>query len=190
MGKIRSALEIALEKTKDIAFDKEEFEKKEEEEKIRRQIGSYMSADTSDDEKLEELSSMDRESVRKYSKAYILTSLSLPSMEVADDRYERLIKLASISFSKEAVEFISKITAFLKQYPVHKKDLVEKLEGQLEGMLREKEDEIREKTGRSIHLSIEDDKECLEIIKKNLEALDKQYNSTLENAKKELEGLL
>ena len=60
----------------------------------------------------------------------------------------------------------------------------------IEPMLEEKEKAIRAQYGRSVKLHLEDDKEAMEIVSKQLDALDKQYQSTLQGAKEQLKTLL
>ena len=50
MGKIKSAWEIALEKTEGITIDKEKMKYQSDVEKARKAAGSYMLADKADDE--------------------------------------------------------------------------------------------------------------------------------------------
>ena len=56
-------------------------------------------------------------------------------------------------------------------------------------MLEEKSKQFRKEYGRDIKLSLEDDKEAMEIVNKQLDALDKQYQNTLSGAKAQLEEL-
>ena len=49
---------------------------------------------------------------------------------------------------------------------------------------------MKEQYGESFHVSLEQDKEFLEILKKNLERLDEQYNATLQDAREQLKGCL
>lgn len=188
MGKIRSAWEIALERTQSIEIDEEKIRRGATLEKIKRIAGAYLSADKKDDEILGQLLSYDKKDVKEALKPVLMSSLSLPGAEVVDDRMERLATLASMVIdNSEAVMLYDKLLDFLKQYPEHKKQLVERLKQQLEPMLKQKQAQIAEQYGRNVDLRIEDDKEALQIINSNLEQLDKQYNETLEKAKKDLE---
>ena len=189
MGKIKSAWEIAFERTEHLEIDEERIKHKAEIEAIKRIAGSYLAADEKKDDLLSELKDKDKESVKEALKDTILSSLTLPSYEVKDDRYERLSTLAHIVLSEDGINLFDQIIAFLKQYPLHKKDLIERLEKELEPMLEEKSKQFRKEYGRDIKLSLEDDKEAMEIVNKQLDALDKQYQNTLSGAKAQLEEL-
>ncbi len=190
MGKIKSALEIAMEKTENIAIDENKIRINQENERIRRIAGEYLAKEERDDSLLKALDDYSEEVLKRALKNLMLSSLTLPNYEVVDDRYERLLAIMNCIMrdDKNAIALYERITTFLKQYPLHRKELVESLKKQLEPMLEEKSEAMSQKFGRAIRLNIEDDKETLEIIEQNLEHLEKQYNDNLENAKKSLEA--
>lgn len=190
MGKIKSALEIAMEKTENIAIDENKIRINQENERIRRIAGEYLAKEERDDSLLKALDDYSEEVLKRALKNLMLSSLTLPNYEVVDDRYERLLAIMNCIMrdDKNAIALYERITTFLKQYPLHRKELVESLKKQLEPMLEEKSEAMSQKLGRAIRLNIEDDKETLEIIEQNLEHLEKQYNDNLENAKKSLEA--
>ena len=53
-------------------------------------------------------------------------------------------------------------------------------------MLEEKEQELSRKYGQDVHLSLDSDKEFIQIATQNLKQLDQQYDATVQNAKDEL----
>jgi hypothetical protein len=192
MGRIKSAWEIALERTEDIEIDIDTIRKNETLDKIRRLAGAYLIAEKREDGDLEEkLSSFELKDIREALSQTIINKLSLPADEVVDDRYTRISFLVSMIANRpDTLELFNQIANFLMQYPMHKKQLIEQLKAQFEPALREKEAKMKEQYGESIHLSLEQDKEFLEILKKNLERLDEQYNATLIDAKEQLKSCL
>ena len=190
MGKIKSALEIAMEKTENIAIDENKIRINQENDRIRRIAGEYLAKEERDDDLLKGLEDYDDETLKRALRNLMLSSLTLPTYEVVDDRYERLEEIMKriMKDDKEATELYERIINFLKQYPLHRKQLVEALKKQLEPMLEQKSEEMSQKLGRAVKLTIEDDKETLEIIEQNLERLEKQYSENLNQAKKSLEA--
>lgn len=179
-----------MEKTENIAIDENKIRINQENERIRRIAGEYLAKEERDDSLLKALDDYSEEVLKRALKNLMLSSLTLPNYEVVDDRYERLLAIMNCIMrdDKNAIALYERITTFLKQYPLHRKELVESLKKQLEPMLEEKSEAMSQKLGRAIRLNIEDDKETLEIIEQNLEHLEKQYNDNLENAKKSLEA--
>lgn len=191
MGKIRSAWEIALERTDNIEIDAEKIRHKETIDKIRRAAGAFLIADNKDEESLRNsLKDFNGQDIKEALKSSVINGLSLPQEEVKDDRYDRLQCLLDTALNDENADALfSQIVAFLKQYPLHKKQLIDQLKAQAEPMLREKEEKIKNQYGEDVHLSLENDKEFLNILDQNLKRLDDQYNQTLDGAKAQLETL-
>ena len=191
MAKLKSAWEIALEKTESIVVDAEKIKLGALIEEIKKKAGKYISGDKEDPSILEELKKYGKKDLMEALKPLLVSNLSLPQHEIVDDSYIRLENLSEVVLPTEgAMELYSKLLVFLKQYPLHKKELIDGIKKQLEPMLKQKEEAMSRQMGYDVHLSVEEDKECLEIIKQNLEKLDKQYGDTLTDAKKQLEDAL
>lgn len=195
MGRIRSAWEIALEKTQDIAIDKAKLEKENNITAARTLAGRYLNYDEEMSEDVlkkeyEKIEGLD--GVRDGIRTSIMQNLTLPSETVLNDRYERLETLASMISDNDSqvMSLMGQITAFLKQYPEHQKQLYEQLKEHFRPMLEEKAQQLREKYGQDIPLSLENDKEFVQVANKQLEELRKQYESNLDAAKSQLETIL
>ena len=192
MGKIKSAWEIALEKTENIVVDENKIRHQETINQIRKIAGSYLMADSDESEKVKnDLKGFKKEDLSEALSMTILNGLALPSEEIEDDRYTRLKTLLEIvSQDDQAFALFDQITSFLKQYPVHKKQLLDQMKQQFEPMLKEKEAQMKEQYGQDVHLSLETDKEFLQVAKQNIEKLEAQYEHTLDGAKNQLKAFL
>lgn len=195
MGRIRSAWEIALEKTRDIEIDKAKLEKENNITAARTLAGRYLNYDEEISEdalkkEYEKIAGLD--GVRDGIRTSIMQNLTLPAETVLNDRYERLETLASLISGNDSqvMSLMRQITAFLKQYPEHQKQLYEQLKEHFRPMLEEKAQQLREKYGQDIPLSLENDKEFVQVANKQLEELRKQYESNLDAAKSQLEAIL
>lgn len=195
MGRIRSAWEIALEKTRDIEIDKAKLEKENNITVARTLAGRYLNYDEEISEdalkkEYEKIAGLD--GVRDGIRTSIMQNLTLPAETVLNDRYERLETLASLISGNDSqvMSLMRQITAFLKQYPEHQKQLYEQLKEHFRPMLEEKAQQLREKYGQDIPLSLENDKEFVQVANKQLEELRKQYESNLDAAKSQLEAIL
>ena len=195
MGRIRSAWEIALEKTQDIEIDKSKLEKENNITAARTLAGRYLNYDEEMSEdalrkEYEKIAGLD--GVRDGIRTSIMQNLTLPAETVLNDRYERLETLASLISGNDSqvMSLMRQITAFLKQYPEHQKQLYEQLKEHFRPMLEEKAQQLREKYGQDIPLSLENDKEFVQVANKQLEELRKQYESNLDAAKSQLEAIL
>ncbi len=195
MGKIRSAWEIALEKTENMEIDQDKIRHSQDVDKIRRIAGQYITAEEAEADEVsvaDALSAFDPATVREALESTVLNSLSLPQDEEAFlTKTKRISTVIKIAFpSEDLLSFYSQVTEQLSQYPAHREDLIKRLKEQLEPMLRQKEEAMRQKYGESLHLTVENDKECMETVKNYLERLNRQYDDTLVNSKETLKELL
>ena len=194
MGKIKSAWEIALERTEGIQIDKDKMKYKADVDNARRLAGRFVSDDEPIDEAelREGIEKLDSKAVKE---ALLLTAeanLSLPQSEDEDDtRLKKAGTLIDIAtgHDENALALTEELEAFLKQYPLHRKDLIEKMKAQYKPVLDEKSDKLSKQYGTEVHLTYENDKEFMELARQNLERLEAQYNATLANAKKQLRSI-
>lgn len=194
MGRIKSAWEIALEKTEAIEVDAEKIRHNANIDAIRRIAGAYLLGDEDREEKTaEELAKYKESDVREALSQTILNSLSLPlTEEEGSKKPQRLSFLLSIALpgNNGIQNLLGQILGHMAQYPQHKKQLMEQLKSQFEPMLKEKEERMRQQYGEAPHLTFETDKECREMANKYLERLRDQYQGTLDEAKNELREAL
>lgn len=189
MGKIKSAWEIALERTESIVIDEDKIRRNARLEKIKRISGAFLNAEEGEEKNLEALSSYDKKDVREALKTVLLSSISLNPNPVNEKRIERLSFLSTFALeSEEDHALYVKLLQLVAQYPEHRKQLIEQLEESLEPGLRQKEEMMKSQYGQQVHLTIEDDKEAREIVKQNLEKLDSEYQKLMEGAKAQLEN--
>ena len=194
MGNIKSAWEIALEKTESIEVDKEKLQHRNAVESIRKAAGAYLAADTADAEKLKvDLAGYSPAELREGLMMTVLANISLPASNNAEtERLERVRTLLSAASgnSEEAMALMDELVQFIGQYPAHRKDLMDKMKEQYRPILEEKSEKLSKQYGTAVHLSFENDKEFLEAANKNLERLEAQYQATLQNAKAQLKAIV
>ena len=194
MGKIKSAWEIALEKTEGITIDKEKMKYQSDVEKARKAAGSYMLADKADDEAfITNLKDIDPKAMKEGLLMTADANISLPESEEGnEERFRRIKTIIAIASdnNSNALALTDELIGFLNQYPLHRKDLVEKMKAQYKPILDEKSEKLSKQYGQDIHLSYESDKEFMEAASKNLERLENQYQQTVRNAKAQLKQMI
>lgn len=194
MGKIKSAWEIALEKTEGITIDKEKMKYQSDVEKARKAAGSYMLADKADDEAfITNLKDIDPKAMKEGLLMTADANISLPESEEGNkERFRRIKTIIAIASdnNSNALALTDELIGFLNQYPLHRKDLVEKMKAQYKPILDEKSEKLSKQYGQDIHLTYENDKEFMEAASKNLERLENQYQQTVRNAKAQLKQMI
>lgn len=195
MSKIRSAWEIALEKTENIEVDRDRLRREENIRKARSLAGSFLNGDeqmTAYDLEKQYAEIEDQSAAREGIKLSLMQNITLSAEEDVTNRYEKLLALASLISKGNAgvMDLMNQIISFLRQYPQHRKQLVEQLKQHFAPMLEQKAAQLKEKYGQDVPLSAENDPEFLKIAQQNLDQLAKQYEDTLKDAKEKLEAVL
>lgn len=195
MSKIRSAWEIALEKTENIEVDRDKLRKEENMRKARSLAGSFLNGDeqmTVSDLEKQYAAIEDRNAAKEGIKLSLMQNITLSTEEDVTNRYEKLLSLASLvsKGNEDVTALMNQIVSFLRQYPQHRKQLVEQLKQHFAPMLEQKAAQLKEKYGQDVPLSAENDPEFIKIAQQNLDQLAKQYENTLRDAKEKLDALL
>ena len=194
MTEIKSALELALERTQDIKGDKETLLANERRQDGKRLASKYLQPE---DEKIDpatEFKKYDTNEgsfVREGFFETILANLTLP----ADGEYKDRLQLLEAGVQlvtkerRQAAYLFQQIDQFFEQYLQTKEEVGEQLKVQYEPQLREKEKLLAQQMGAQVHLAPESDPEYMSLLSKNLARLEEQYNQALQQVKGELERL-
>ena len=189
MAIIKSALELALERTKDIEIDKEGLEIQKFRETGMKLVARAES-EPDLDIKAELARYKDKELawLREGMRTVIVSYLGLPSGQDSIDRLDRIVPLMSLVASKprEMEKLVQEMVTFLSQYIQQKDQLIQAVRQQLEASLRQKEDALFQQTGRRQRLTIESDPEFAKYLTMNLDKLQKQYTAALEPIREKL----
>jgi len=191
MTEIKSALEIALERTKDIQGDKETIIANERRNLGKRIASKYLNpAEEKSDpgKELKQHGGQEGAYVREGFFQTLLANLSLPSDEAYKDHLKRIESglLFVMKERRQVGYLIQQIDQFFEQYLQTRDQVTEQLKQQYEPQLREKEKQLAQQMGAQIHLTPESDPEFANLLSKNLARLEEQYNQALGQAKDEL----
>jgi uncharacterized protein DUF6657 len=193
MSEIKSALELALERTADVKGDKSLIEAHK-----TRQVGMKLAGTLADNPGTDVkavLGKMDREKRKWAREGFIsvtLSQLSLPSHENDLQRLRSASKglQAVAKDSSAVVTVMEQVEQLLQQYLDSKGQLIESLRQQFEPRLRQKEQEMARQTGSPVKLDPANDPEFGKALAQNLQRLQAQYNQVIEQAKEQLKSYL
>lgn len=183
MARIKSAWEIALEKTQDIEINEEKYHADSLEKEGRALAGSYLNnADQSIETvaaKLASYSAEDLEHVRRGVLNTVFSNISLPSDDLYEMRFSRTTDLvnAITQGDGQAMGLMGQIGEFLKQYIDCKKDFITRMEAQIRQAMESNPESVNKQ-------------QYTQIIEQNLRKMDSQYSGALENTKEALKQLL
>jgi len=182
MGEIRSAIDIALEKTADIHGDKASADNRELKNAGKKAAGNFLSnGDKTILEKI--LSGKNPDQVKLVTEGAISifsASLRLPSQET------ELSKLVTVSDGLELLlpkkgmkELIDQINQVFSQYLADCEQLGKALEQQFMPRLRAKQAELSKRYGKNVPIDPSHDPEYMAALTKNQHMIDGKYEQVI-----------
>ena len=183
MSRIKSAWEIALEKTKDIEIDEVKYKESTLEKEGMALAGKFLnSAEMTNDElaqKYASYSANDKTIVRQGIVETIFSNLGLPNDDLYEMRFERIVALVVLVAPEgsPAVGIIRQIGDLFAQYTQHRAEFIKRMQEQI----RQAMEEDPEHTNSA---------QYAQLIQQNLKKLEAQYMGTLETQKESLKEVL
>jgi hypothetical protein len=195
MAEIKSALEIALEKTEGMEADRSKIAAKQLKIAGRKAVLAFL------DNKLEakELSKSlkqhkgdEQTSFKLGAAESLLSCLKLPADEDYKDVFEKAaVGLAAISNSPSDVEqMLSQLGQFFDQYIQNRDQMAKQLTTQFEPILKQKEEAHYAQTGNRVAMAPLDDPDFQKAYSQNMGNLSKSYSEALLQAKDQLKEFL
>lgn len=183
MGEIKSALELALERTRDVKSDPESWRRHEAEQDGKRLYARLRNGEEIDlPAELKAVPADRRAWVRQGLFDVALTNLNLPQSE-AD--------LAMVDVSEQALshlvrdtamlrELMGQVRQFFRQYLDDRTQLTDQLKQQFEPRMRQREQQYQQQYGRAVKLDPMQDPEFVQVLQDHLGRLDGQYRGALQ----------
>lgn len=195
MGEIRSALEIALEKTAHIEGDPLSADKREMKNRGKRAAGEYL--ETGDASvftaSVKGLKEEDAALVREGALSNLLAGLKLPADEQEIDKTVRIGEGLEALFTGAGIaQMFAQVGQILAQYLGEQAQLKKALEQQFMPRLRAKQEEMARRYGQTIPLELHQDPEYVAAFSKNKRALEERYSVLIDEIRsrvKEMAGI-
>ncbi|MFP4645008.1 MAG: DUF6657 family protein [Spirochaetales bacterium] len=192
MGEIKSALELALERTANVKGDRASLEAHENRQEGRRIVSQFLEDPSIDlKKKLKSYDESRRKQVRRGVFDALLGNLTLPNDQQALERIQSLAPAFEVVIGdKKSVDQVyDQVVQLFSQYLRDRQQLVEQLRQQFEGRMRQKEEELAKQTGQRIRLDPSQDPEFSQTLQQYQQQMQAQYTQVVDQAKEQLEGL-
>ena len=193
MALIKSALEIALARTENVASDKEGLRQKELSETGKRIASVYLN-EHQDPQKLQKeldaVDKADRKTVRTGAYEVLKANFTLPAYKDFADSLKILENgfAAMADKAKEIGQIFQEISRFFQQYVDDREQLLEALRQQLTPMARQKSQQMAAQSGMKVELTPEELPEFGRAYRDNLNRMNEQYQTALDEIKTELDA--
>ncbi len=198
MSKIKSALELALERTANVVIDKEAVHRDESIKKGKTIAGRYIAdpSAVSLEKELDSLKDDEAKWAREGLLEALLANLTLPRYETDISKFPIISDAVKSIGPKKGPDaktldyLMNQFSDLFKQYLDNLKQIEEHLRTQWEPRLRQKEQQLRQQTGRAVQLTPEQDPEFGKILSEEFSRLDEQYAEVLTQGKAEIRKLV
>jgi phosphoenolpyruvate-protein kinase (PTS system EI component) len=192
MSEIKSALELALERTKDVKSDKESVRAYEMKQEGKRLVNKLMEDPSIDLKKtVKEYPGKDQKAVRDGFFEILSANLSLPSEKSDLQKLKPLQKgFEYATGDRKNVSYLfEQLEQLLNQYLDNKQQLIEHLRNQFSQRIRQKEEEASKQMGRQVRIDPSSDPEFARALNQNLGNLQNQYGGVIDQVKDQLRTL-
>jgi len=197
MGKIKSALEIALERTESIKTDKASVGLFEAKQKGKRLANEYLANPSINLEtELKECPKDQRESLKQGLFDVLAPQITLPNTAEDMPRIETagkgLCLLINEKSSKEGGRFtsmINQLVQLLSNYLSEAAQFDQAIRQQYAPKLRQKEEELSRRMGREVRIDPFQDPEFVNFYNQNFNALKANYLPPVEQVREEAMGI-
>jgi hypothetical protein len=207
MAMIKSALEIALERSKDIKVDEAALEANALRVEGKKAAGRYLDDPESGslEEKLSKYPKDKRLPVREGMFDVLASQIQLPANEASASKLEilsagfsalaagsgaGLLGAGSAKADKRVQALFQQLAGFFKQYLDDMKNVEQAIKKQWGPKIREKERQMAARMGQDVRIDPMSDPEFAAFYKQNVSAARAQYQAALEKAKLDLAEML
>jgi hypothetical protein len=190
MGVIKTALEIALEKTEKVKSDKTGIGQFEVKKRGKKLANDFLEGEADIVSEIKKTTSQDKDSLKQGIFDVLITQITLPNAKEDETRIDRLGKgLSAVIGNNEFNELFKQLTQIFAQYLKEVSQYGQMLMQQYAPKLRQKEEELSRRMGREVRIDPFQDPEFAAFYNQNINALKSNYESAVEQAREEIKRM-
>lgn len=191
MGVIKTALEIALEKTESIKGGKGNIDQFEAKQKGKKLANAFLAGEADLALEIKNTPDTQKESLKQGIFDVLISQITLPSgrdpAEAEEKRIEKIGKgLASVISNKQFNLLFQQFTQIIGRYLQEASQYEHAIRQQYGQRLRQKEEELSHRLGREVRIDPLQDPEFIAFYNQNMNALKSNYEPVIEQAKEEI----
>lgn len=195
MSKIRSALEIALERTESVESKPEKVLEEQAMQEGQRMVSKYLfeKALTIDNlkEALEDREGKERTFLITGMANALVSNISLPQNELYSDQLDGVKHaVKELTGNDEVDDYFQQLDSFFQQYLNHLQQLRSTLEQQHAPKLKQKQQQLAQQYGQMVEITPDQDPEFMDMYNKQRQRLEEQYRGSLEDFKKQIQEMV
>jgi hypothetical protein len=191
MARIKSALELAMEKTENVKVDKEALKAQTLKQEAKKIASLYLNDPEAVDleQKLKDFPKDQQGPAHEAVNEVFLANIALPASEAALGRLAALTKGVGIVCKDRRVPaLMEQLAGLYKQYLEDLKNLEAACRKQYGPKLKQKEEALSKRMGQQVHMDPMQDPEFVSFFQNNLNRLRDQYETALAQAREQLQS--
>jgi hypothetical protein len=186
MGRIKSALEIALERTESVRSDKNGIEQFEAKQQGKRLANEFLSGDASLEEGIKKCPKDQRVALRQGIFDVLITQINLPIVKEDEKKLEAVGKglqtiIGDHGFNALYKQFVQAMSQYLDEAAQYE----EAIKRQYAPKLRQKEEDLTRRLGRQVRLDPFQDPEFVAFYNQNMTALKTNYQGVISQVREQ-----
>jgi len=186
MGVIKTALEIALERTETVKGDKLGIDQFEVKKRGKKLANAFLDGDADIASEIKKTPDKERETLKQGIFDVLITQIALPTADSDEKRCEKIGKgLSAVINNGNFNEMYKQLTAIFAQYKQELAQCEQMLRQQYAPKLRQKEEELSRRMGREVRIDPFQDPEFVNFYNQNMNALKANYETVVEQAREE-----
>lgn len=189
---IRSSLEIALERTKDVQADPETLKASGFATAGKKLVSQFLGdPELSLAKKVREHAGKERTWVSEGVFDALLSNLALPTDEYALKRNRRAMEgFAAILRDQRRLRIMGQqLEQFFTEYFQERQQLKQNVDRQYAPRLQQKEEELARRTGSRVRIDPATDPEYVQLLRQQMALLEDRYGNVLQQVKQDLGGM-
>jgi len=191
MGKIKSALEIALEKTESVKSDKGSIGQFEAKQKGKKLANQFLEGEVKSlQDEIKNCPADEKASLKQGIFDVLISQITLPLIKDDIKRIEAAGQgLSAVIENKRFAEISKQFVQIMNQFIEEASNFEEAIKKQYAPKLRQKEEELSRRMGRSIKLDPFQDPEFANFFNQNMQALKVNYQTAADQVREEAQKL-
>jgi hypothetical protein len=186
MGEIKTALEIALERTENVKSDKSGIDQFEMKKRGKKLANAFLEGGLDLADELKKTPADRRESLKQGIFDVLITQIVLPAGKEDEKRIELVGKgLAAVINNSQFSAMFKQLVQLFGQYLGESSQYEQAIRQQYAPKLRQKEEELSRRLGREVRIDPFQDPEFIAFYNQHMNALKGNYESVIEQAKEE-----
>jgi hypothetical protein len=186
MGVIKTALEIALERTEQVKSDKSSIDQFEAKQRGKKTANAFLAGEVDISEEIKKTDAAQRESLKQGIFDVLISQIALPSGREDEKRIEMIGKgLAAVINNSRFSAMYKQLAQLFSQYLQEAAQYEHAIRQQYGPKLRQKEEELSRRMGREVRIDPLQDPEFAAFYNQNMNALKGNYEGLIEQAKEE-----